>query len=312
MSRFRRTVAETLIGLTDNPVVFLLIVNVLLLILGMLLEPTSALIIITPILLPVAMSFGVDPLQLGSIVIFNLMIGLITPPMGGVVFVLSSVTGLPLERVFRGAAYYLPALIVVLLLITYVSAITLWLPGLHRACERGRLRCLSSRRRASSSTAWAGPVNRSRSVYVRSTLDMPKSSTHRLLNELAALGIVRRTDDGRYSLGPRLLYWGEAAADTFDLRQVAEQANAHLARPTGRECPFIYPRARHPDLHRGRRRTAGPSALHPARAAPFLFGSERPASCCWPLPIVRSRTSSSSRARDEAPEQAQCARCHAG
>ncbi|HET7847372.1 MAG TPA: TRAP transporter large permease subunit, partial [Acidimicrobiia bacterium] len=57
-----------------------------------------------------------------------LMIGLITPPMGGVAFVLSSVTGIPLERVFKGAAYYLPALIVVLLLITYVSAITLWLP----------------------------------------------------------------------------------------------------------------------------------------------------------------------------------------
>jgi DNA-binding IclR family transcriptional regulator len=64
--------------------------------------------------------------------------------------------------------------------------------------------------------------------YVRSALDMPKSSTHRLLNELAALGIVRRTDDGRYSLGPRLLYWGEAAADTFDLRVVAEQPMRRL------------------------------------------------------------------------------------
>jgi DNA-binding IclR family transcriptional regulator len=64
--------------------------------------------------------------------------------------------------------------------------------------------------------------------HVRSELDMPKSSTHRLLNELAALGIVRRTDDGRYSLGPRLLYWGEAAADTFDLRQVAEHAMRRL------------------------------------------------------------------------------------
>lgn len=64
--------------------------------------------------------------------------------------------------------------------------------------------------------------------YVRSAMDMPKSSTHRLLNELAALGIVRRTDDGRYSLGPRLLYWGEAAADTFDLRVVAEQPMRRL------------------------------------------------------------------------------------
>jgi IclR family KDG regulon transcriptional repressor len=64
--------------------------------------------------------------------------------------------------------------------------------------------------------------------YVRSALGMPKSSTHRLLNELAVLGIVRRTDDGRYSLGPRLLYWGEAAADTFDLRAVAEAPMRHL------------------------------------------------------------------------------------
>ncbi len=123
-------VAETLVGLTDNPFVFLLIINVLLVFLGMLLEPTSALIIVTPILLPVAISFGVDPLQLGSIVIFNLMIGLMTPPMGGVIFVLSSVTEIPLERVFKGAAIYLPAMLIVLLLITYVPAITLWLPRL--------------------------------------------------------------------------------------------------------------------------------------------------------------------------------------
>ena len=58
-------------------------------------------------------------------------------------------------------------------------------------------------------------------AYVRSALAMPKSSTHRMLSELAVLGIVRRTEDGRYSLGPRLLYWGEAAAETFNLRSVA-------------------------------------------------------------------------------------------
>ncbi|HET9877684.1 MAG TPA: TRAP transporter large permease [Candidatus Limnocylindria bacterium] len=124
-----QTVAEGLLGLTDNPIIFLLIVNVLLIVLGMILEPTSALLIITPILLPVAVQFGVDPLHLGSIIIFNLMIGLMTPPMGGVVFVLSSVTGIPVERVFRGAAFYLPAMLIVLLLITYIPALTLWLPG---------------------------------------------------------------------------------------------------------------------------------------------------------------------------------------
>jgi len=123
-----QAVAEALVSLTDNPLVFLLIINVLLLLLGMLLEPTSALLIVTPILLPVAVEFGVDPIQLGSIIIFNLMIGLITPPMGGVAFVMSSVTGIPLERVFKGAAFYLPAMLVVLLLITYVPALTLWLP----------------------------------------------------------------------------------------------------------------------------------------------------------------------------------------
>ncbi|MET0773317.1 MAG: TRAP transporter large permease [Candidatus Limnocylindrales bacterium] len=121
-------VAEALPALTDNPLVFLLIVNLVLLGLGMILEPTSALLITTPILLPVAVEFGVDPLQFGAIVIFNLMIGLLTPPMGGVCFVLSSVTGIPLIRVFRGALIYFPALIVVLAMITYVPELTLWLP----------------------------------------------------------------------------------------------------------------------------------------------------------------------------------------
>ena len=123
-----QAVAEALLTLTDNPLIFLLIVNVLLILLGMILEPTSALLIVTPILLPVAVQYGIDPLHLGSIIIFNLMIGLLTPPMGGVVFVMSSVTGIPLERVFKGAAFYRPAMFIVLLLITYIPALTLWLP----------------------------------------------------------------------------------------------------------------------------------------------------------------------------------------
>ena len=77
--------------------------------------------------------------------------------------------------------------------------------------------------------------------YVRSALGMPKSSTHRLLGELAALNIVRRTEDGRYSLGPRLLYWGEAAADTFDLRVVAEAPMRSLRNQVG-ESVHLYVR----------------------------------------------------------------------
>jgi tripartite ATP-independent transporter DctM subunit len=125
-----QAIAEGITSLTDEPLVFLLIVNVILIGLGMLLEPTSALLIVTPILLPVAIEFGIDPLQFGSIVIFNLMIGLLTPPMGGVSFVLSSVTGIRLERVFRGVLYYFPALLVSLAIITYVPPVTLWLPSL--------------------------------------------------------------------------------------------------------------------------------------------------------------------------------------
>jgi len=125
-----RTIAEALPGLTGEPAIFLLIIVVVLIGLGMILEPTSALLIVTPILLPVAIEYGIDPLQFGSIVILCLMIGLLTPPMGGVCFVLSSVTGIPLERVFRGVVPFFPALLVTLLLVTYVPVVTLGLPTL--------------------------------------------------------------------------------------------------------------------------------------------------------------------------------------
>lgn len=78
-------------------------------------------------------------------------------------------------------------------------------------------------------------------AFVRSELDMPKSSTHRLLGELVSLGIVRRTEDGRYSLGPRLLYWGEAAGDTFDMRAVAEPVMRRLRDEIG-ESVHLYVR----------------------------------------------------------------------
>lgn len=122
--------ANAILEFTDDKWVFLLLVNVMLIVLGMVLEPSSAVIILVPILLPVAIEFGVDPVHFGSLIVFNLMLALLTPPMGGVVFVLSSVTRIPIERVFRGVAYFLPAMVLVLILITYVPAVTTWLPGL--------------------------------------------------------------------------------------------------------------------------------------------------------------------------------------
>ena len=121
-------VADWLTTVTDNPYVFLLLVNVALLLIGMLLEPVAALLILVPILLPVARQYGIDPLHFGVIMILNLVIGLITPPVGLVLYVLSSVTKAPVQRVMRGTWPFLLPLFATLLIVTFVPALSLWLP----------------------------------------------------------------------------------------------------------------------------------------------------------------------------------------
>jgi tripartite ATP-independent transporter DctM subunit len=125
-----RTVAEQLLQFTDNKVVFLILVLLLLLLLGAVIEPTSALVISVPILLPVAVQFGVDPVHFGIIVILNLMIGLLTPPIGGILYVLSSVTDTTVTNVFRGVAPFLLPLLAVLVLVTFLPITVTWLPSL--------------------------------------------------------------------------------------------------------------------------------------------------------------------------------------
>lgn len=122
-------VAELLLGVTDSQLVFLLLINVLLIFLGAVLEGTSVLVITVPILLPIAVEFGVDPLHFGVITIINLMIGLLTPPIGAVLYVLSPVTKLPVHEVFRGAAPFLIPLLAVLLLVTFVPSVVTFLPS---------------------------------------------------------------------------------------------------------------------------------------------------------------------------------------
>ena len=298
-------VAEGLIGLTDNPFVFLLIVNALLLFLGMLLEPTSALIIVTPILLPVAIAFGVEP---GATRVDHYL-----QPDDRAPNASDGRSGLRPELSHRNPARarfqrrgLLPATPGDRSVAHHLRSRDHPLaPRNDRTVGREPLTCPSSRRQASSSTVLARPVNLSRSVTFARALDMPKSSTHRLLNDLAALGIVRRTDDGRYSLGPRLLYWGEAAADTFDLRLVAEQPMRNLRDELG-ESVHLYIRE-----HDTRICIAAVEGRHVLRpfiqlGRPFLFASARPASCCWLLPIVRSRSWNSSRARAGRFQHAQC------
>lgn len=115
---------------TDNPWVFLLLLNLFLLVVGTLLDPVAALLIMVPILMPVSRSFGIDPLHLGMVMIFNLVIGLLTPPVGLVLYVLSSVTGAPIQVVIRGTIPFLIPLLVVLVLLTFFPALSTWLPQL--------------------------------------------------------------------------------------------------------------------------------------------------------------------------------------
>ena len=128
--RVPQSVASAILTVTDNKIVFLILVNMLLLMLGAIIEPTSALVLSVPILLPVAVQFGVDPVHFGVIAVLNLMIGLLTPPMGGVLYVLSSVTGISVANVFRGVAPFLIPLLLVLGIVTFAPGLVLWLPGL--------------------------------------------------------------------------------------------------------------------------------------------------------------------------------------
>lgn len=122
-------IAQWMTDLTDSPTVFLLLAVVLLIILGAIMEPTSALVLSVPILLPVAKTFGIDPIHFGVIVVLTLMIGLLTPPVGPVAFVLSSVTKIPVREVFRGLfPFMIPLVSVVILLVFFPGLI--WTSGL--------------------------------------------------------------------------------------------------------------------------------------------------------------------------------------
>lgn len=122
--------AEFFLGITESPWVFLILLNILLLIIGAVLEPTAAILIIVPVLTPVALSFGLDPLHVGMIIIFNLLLGLLTPPVGLVIFVLSSVTDVPVKDVVRGILPVYVPLLLTLVLLTFVPTISTFLPSL--------------------------------------------------------------------------------------------------------------------------------------------------------------------------------------
>ena len=125
-------IGEAIIQFTSSGIVFLLIMNVLLLVLGTLVNASAAVVILTPIFLPVALNMGIDPIHFGVIMVVNLAIGCITPPVGLDLFVASAITKVPLEKVMKSTAPYLGALIVALLMITMIEPISTTLPYLFK------------------------------------------------------------------------------------------------------------------------------------------------------------------------------------
>jgi tripartite ATP-independent transporter DctM subunit len=118
--------------ISDNKYVFLLLVNVLLLVLGTFMDLAPMLLICTPIFMPVIAKFGIDPVHFGMIMILNLGIGLITPPVGSTLFVGCAIGKVTMEQVSRELWPFYGAMCAALLLVTFVPAISLWLPGLMK------------------------------------------------------------------------------------------------------------------------------------------------------------------------------------
>lgn len=116
--------------LSDNRYVILFYINILLLVLGTLMDMAPLILIMTPILLPVVKLLGVDPVHFGMIMMVNLGIGLLTPPVGGVLFVGAAIAKLPIETVTKALLPFFAALLLVLAAVTYIPALSLWLPGL--------------------------------------------------------------------------------------------------------------------------------------------------------------------------------------
>jgi len=121
-------VSNAMFSISDNPVILLLLIAVVLLIVGCFMDPTPAVLIFTPIFLPIVTSFGINPVHFGIMMVFNLCIGTITPPVGPVLFIGVKVAGVSIEDVFRRLLPFFGALVVILLIVIFTPSLSLWLP----------------------------------------------------------------------------------------------------------------------------------------------------------------------------------------
>jgi tripartite ATP-independent transporter DctM subunit len=127
--RIPNGLVASMVGISDSPAVVLAIVVLILLVLGMFLEGIAVIVLTVPLFAPVMAEIGVDPVQFGVIMIMCSMLGLLTPPVGMVLFAVSSVSGLPVGRLSRALAPYLVGLALVLLAVVTVPAVSTWLPN---------------------------------------------------------------------------------------------------------------------------------------------------------------------------------------
>jgi tripartite ATP-independent transporter DctM subunit len=128
--QINKQAASLLLGLTTSPVAFLTLINVFFLVVGMFMDPLAALIVFVPIFLPAAVALGVDPIHFGLVVVINLMIGLCTPPVGYLIYLMANVAKEPPHRVIRESLPFLGVLLLVLAAVTYVPSLSLALPTL--------------------------------------------------------------------------------------------------------------------------------------------------------------------------------------
>jgi C4-dicarboxylate transporter DctM subunit len=127
--RIPQMITEWMLGIGFNWFTFLIAINILLLIGGQFMEPSGLLVIVAPVVFPIAMALGIDPIHLGIIMVVNMEIGMITPPIGLNLFVTSGITGMSLSRVVKAAIPFMLVLMVFLVMVTYLPAISTWFSG---------------------------------------------------------------------------------------------------------------------------------------------------------------------------------------
>lgn len=123
-------IADALLSVSENPLMILLIINVILLIVGIFMDMTPAVLIFTPIFLPVVMDMGVDPVHFGIMMTFNLAIGICTPPVGSALFIGCSVADVSIDKVIKPLLPFYGALVAALLAVTFIPELSLFLPNL--------------------------------------------------------------------------------------------------------------------------------------------------------------------------------------